>query len=71
MLAMGAGWSQASVKTPADAALEEGREQGRGTAKKMLSGIAVFLKTKRLKEDRRLVLQLELKIGCFSDASLK
>lgn len=56
------------LQTPA---LEEGREQGRGTAKKMLSGIAVLLKTKRLQENRRLVLQLELKIGCFSDASLK
>lgn len=51
--------------------MEEGREQGRGTAKKMLSGIAVLLKTKRLKENRRLVLQLELKIGYFSDTSLK
>lgn len=41
------------LQTPA---LEEGREQGRGTAKKMLSGIAVLLKTKRLQENRRLVL---------------
>lgn len=52
-------------------ALEEGREQGRGTAKKILSGIAVLLKTKRRKDDRRRGLQLELKVRCFSATSLK
>lgn len=50
-------------------ALEEGREPGRTTAKKT-SGIAALLKTKRLKENRRLVLQLELNMFHFSATSL-
>lgn len=45
--------------------------QGRGIARRMLSGISVLLKTKRLRENRRLILQVELKIHCFSVTSLK
>lgn len=59
-LSVGASWSQASVKTPAKAGSGGGKGAGEDYSKEELWGIADLLKTRRLKENRSLVLQLLL-----------